>query len=187
MRITGGVFRGRTIPSPTGEGTRPTTDSMRERLFSVLTHHSAIEGARVLDLFAGTGALGYEALSRGATHVVFVDSNSTVCKTLRATAITFGVSDAVTILRADSFSALTVALPESPFNLVFSDAPYANLVANRLLTALGASEHLQASAVVCIEHGTQEMLLPSEHFNPLWHAEHGASVTDILRRQPAEP
>jgi len=123
MRIIGGRFRGRTIAAP-ARGARPTTDRTREAIFNLLHARFEIDDARVLDLFAGSGALGLEALSRGAGHATFVDDSGAAITTIRKNAAELGLTDRSTIIRSDAFRYLR-ASPGGPYDLVFADAPYA--------------------------------------------------------------
>ncbi|MCA1653933.1 MAG: 16S rRNA (guanine(966)-N(2))-methyltransferase RsmD [Sphingomicrobium sp.] len=122
MRIIAGAWRGRPIAAPPGDITRPTADRTRETLFSMLVSRlGGFEGLRVADLFAGSGALGLEALSRGAAHVTFVERDAAAVRALRANLDRLGAADKSDV-RATS--ALTLA-PAAPFDLIFADPPYA--------------------------------------------------------------
>ena len=122
MRIVAGEWRGRAIEAPPGAGTRPTSDRVRETLFSMLTSRlGSFEGLRVADLFAGSGALGFEALSRGAASATFVESDSAAVGAVRRNAAKLGAGD-----RARVIASSALALPMSePFDLLFADPPYA--------------------------------------------------------------
>jgi len=120
VRIVAGEFRGRTIRAPAGRATRPTADRVREALFSVL---GPLDGERVLDLFAGSGALGIEALSRGAAAAVFVDSDPRAAEAVRRNLESLGATAAVH--RRDALAYLRSAR-EGPFDLVFLDPPYSS-------------------------------------------------------------
>ena len=121
MRVVAGVYGGRRLVAPPGDETRPTSDRVREALFSVLG--ASVEGARVLDLFAGSGALGVEALSRGAAEVVFVDRSQAAIKAVRANLAALGIDAAVR--RAEARAALRVASGRGEaYDLVFLDPPY---------------------------------------------------------------
>ena len=119
MRIVAGAYRGRRIEAPRGRATRPTSDRVREALFSIL---GPIDGLRVLDLFAGSGALGIEALSRGAAEAVFVDTDSRAVAVVRRNLAAIGVDAAVH--RRDAFAWL--AGRSDTFDLVFADPPYSS-------------------------------------------------------------
>jgi 16S rRNA (guanine966-N2)-methyltransferase len=122
MRIIAGEWRGRPLEAPPGYATRPTADRVRETLFSMLASRlGSFEELRVADLFAGSGALGFEALSRGAAHTTFVESNAAAAAAIRRNAATLGAAD-----RSDIVSGSALSLPRrGPFDLVFADPPYA--------------------------------------------------------------
>ena len=126
MRITGGTFRSRLLSAPTGRATRPTSDRTREGLFGILSAAGDVEGARVLDLYAGTGALGLEALSRGAAHVVFVESAREAVRVLRQNVGSLGVEDRTTVIAGEVGASRTSAAVRavSPFDLVLVDPPW---------------------------------------------------------------
>jgi len=122
VRIIAGQWRGRKLAAPQGVDTRPTADRVRETLFSMLTSRiGSFDGLRVADLFAGSGALGFEALSRGAACATFVESDRRALDAIRASAAAFGATDRTNIL---SGSALSLP-PSSPFDVLFADPPYA--------------------------------------------------------------
>ena len=122
MRIIAGALRGRRLETPGGMATRPTADRVRETLFSMLTSRvGSFESLRVADLFAGSGALGLEALSRGAAFACFVEQDRRALDAIRANVAHFGVDERAQVL---AHSALALP-PAEPFNLVFADPPYA--------------------------------------------------------------
>ncbi|MFC0673326.1 16S rRNA (guanine(966)-N(2))-methyltransferase RsmD [Brachybacterium hainanense] len=126
-RIIAGTLGGRPIPGPPGKGTRPTSDRVREALFSRLDGWDALVGARVLDLFAGTGALAFEAVSRGAESALLVEMHAPTARQLRATAAGLGIAGRCEIRagRAEQTAAQLAAHPPAePFTLVFLDPPY---------------------------------------------------------------
>lgn len=122
MRITGGALARRTIDAPKGDRTRPTTDRVREALFSLLGARMDLRGARVLDLFAGSGALGLEALSRGAAHATFVERHGATLAVARGNARQLAVADRAAFAKADALAWLGRAA--GPFDLVVADPPY---------------------------------------------------------------
>jgi 16S rRNA (guanine966-N2)-methyltransferase len=125
IRVIAGSARGRRLVVPEGYDVRPTKDMVREAMFSALTARDAIVGARVLDLYAGTGALGIEALSRGAAHAVFVEHDRRALDAIRINLSTTGFGDASRVLANRVERALAVAPPpEAPFDLVVCDPPY---------------------------------------------------------------
>jgi 16S rRNA (guanine966-N2)-methyltransferase len=153
MRIVAGSFRGREIHGPASLATRPTSDRVRENLFNILAHGIdgfELEGARVMDLFAGTGALGLEALSRGAKFCQFVDESAEARGIIRKNADSFGVIGQCKIWRRDATD-LGPCAPQSPFGLVFADPPYGKGLGERALTSLVAGEWLAEGAVVVLE------------------------------------
>src|SRR5215813_3342294 len=128
MRIVGGTFKGRAIAAPEGRATRPTSDRARESIFNVLAHADwspGVEGRRVLDLFAGSGALGFEALSRGAAFALFVDTDAAARGAIRENIETLGLFGETRIHRRDATDlGLKPAGVGAPFDLVFLDPPY---------------------------------------------------------------
>lgn len=123
MRIASGHLRGRPIAAPTGNATRPTTDRTRAAIFDALAARMEFDDAHALDLFAGTGALGFEALSRGALSCTFVETAPAALHVLRSNARTLGVEDACTIVRAD-VAAFLARASGPPYALVLADPPY---------------------------------------------------------------
>src|SRR5437867_231202 len=135
MRVIGGTDRGRRLAAPRGFSTRPTAGRVREALFDILG--PAVAGMRVLDLFAGTGAIGIEALSRGAARAVFVERGRDALRALRANLAALHLSrDRARVVAGDAVATLpALGRSELPFDLVFLDPPYATTVA-RVLEAL---------------------------------------------------
>ena len=162
MRIVGGRFRGRALRPPDSSAIRPTTDRLRERLFNILTHWEGgdvVQGARVVDLFAGTGALGLEALSRGASFSLFVDDGAEARALLRANVETLGLGGTTRIFRRDA-TKLGDA-PAAPFTLAFLDPPYGRGLASAALASLMAGRWLAPRAIVVVEEaGDAEVALP---------------------------
>jgi 16S rRNA (guanine966-N2)-methyltransferase len=150
MRVIAGRLRGRTLRAPRGTATRPTADRVREALFSML---GDVSGLVVLDLYAGSGALGIEALSRGARRAVFVESNRAALDCLRRNVNELGVGDACRVIGARSERAAPRLKALGPFGLVLCDPPWAAL--DRALSELGPlleSIVLSRSAVLVVEH-----------------------------------
>jgi len=123
MRVVAGTARRRRLVAPPGDATRPTSDRVREATFNSLGSLGAVEGARVLDLFAGSGAMGIEALSRGAAHATFVDDDRRAIDAIRANLATTGFEAAATVVRGDALR--YVADHPGAFDLVVADPPYA--------------------------------------------------------------
>ena len=151
MRIIAGTLKGRRIESPDWEGLRPTSDRLRETLFNVLAPH--IDGARFLDAFAGTGAVGIEALSRGASHVTFVEHDSRAIRLLEGNLARAGVKDRYAIIRTGFAQAFRGAVTPS-FDIIFLDPPYGG---QELAAALTAAAGLAGNDTrVVIEHARRD-------------------------------
>ncbi|CCV06181.1 Methyltransferase [Mesorhizobium metallidurans STM 2683] len=152
MRIVGGEFRGRPLATPRDHAIRPTTDRTREALFNVLAHRfpQSLEGARVLDLFAGTGALGLEALSRGAGYGVFIEESAEGRGLIRTNVEAFGLTGRTKIFRRDA-TALGEAGTLSPFGLVFADPPYGKGLGERALRSARDGGWLLPRALCVVE------------------------------------
>jgi len=176
MRIVAGEFRGRVLRAPKGDATRPTTDRVREALFSSLCSAMGptLGAGRGLDAFAGTGALGLESLSRGLERVTFVDNDRAALAALRTNIDSLGVGPRSVVVGGDVGSlAMRGRLPGAPFSLLLLDPPYrlASSEVARLVSALGARDLLEDGAVIVYEHACGiEVAWPKE-------------VTDITRRQ----
>jgi 16S rRNA (guanine966-N2)-methyltransferase len=155
MRVVGGRLKGRNIASPASNAIRPTQDRLRESLFNILVHAYAnpIDGARVLDLFAGTGALGIEAVSRGAKFALFVDNGAEARALLRNNVEAFGLGGVTKVYRRDATN-LGPAHPMEPFSLVFLDPPYGKGLADKALTSLREGGWLASDALVVVEEAT---------------------------------
>lgn len=162
MRITGGALRSRALSAPRGVDTRPTSDRVREALFSMLTSRGAFArgtGPRVLDLYAGSGALAFEALSRGARSAVLVESAKAAVAAIRANARALEVEDHVTVLSARVERAL--ADVEGPFDVVFLDPPYAEVSAHTFMDVLSRAARLLADAgLLVLEHASADEPAP---------------------------
>jgi 16S rRNA (guanine966-N2)-methyltransferase len=150
MRIIGGQFRGRKLFAPKGLQIRPTADRVREAIFNILGDR--VRGARVADLFAGTGAMGLEALSRGAARAVFVDAHPAALASIRRNLETMGLAEPL-VLRADLSRGLGPLEANGPFDLIFMDPPYARDVLPLVLSRLKQSGLAAAGGVAVLEHG----------------------------------
>ena len=152
MRIGGGRLRGRNLASPKSCDVRPTADRLRQSVFNILVHGHGdpVSGARVLDLFAGTGALGIEAISRGAIFSLFVDNGTEARALLRGNIEALGLGGVTKVFRRDATS-LGPAHPMEPFSLVFLDPPYAKGLAEKALASLRHGGWLAADALVVVE------------------------------------
>ena len=155
MRIVAGKFKGREILGPTSIATRPTSDRVRESLFNILAHGIEgfeLEDARVMDLFAGTGALGLEALSRGAKFCQFVEESAEARGIIRKNADAFGAIGQCKIWKRDATD-LGNCAPQSPFALVFVDPPYGQGLGEKALRSLVGGEWVAVGGVVVLEEG----------------------------------
>lgn len=153
MRIVGGTFRGRNLQGPKSAETRPTSDRVRESIFNILAHGIdgfEISNARVMDLFAGTGALGFEALSRGARFCQFVDESADARATIRSNADTLGVTGLCKVWRRDATD-LGDCAPQTPYDLVFCDPPYNKGLGEKALQSLVKGNWVQPKAVIVLE------------------------------------
>ena len=157
MRIAGGRLKGRPRHAPAGRATRPTSDRVREAVFNVLAHgieDLRLEDARVLDLFAGTGALGLEALSRGAARAVFVDDLAAARALIRENVAALGLGGQAQVWRRDARR--LGACPGEPFDLVFLDPPYRSGLAAAALASARAGVWLAPGAVLVLELAADE-------------------------------
>ncbi|NRP71465.1 Ribosomal RNA small subunit methyltransferase D [Ensifer psoraleae] len=168
MRIVGGEFRGRALATPKSHDIRPTTDRTRESLFNILSHAypEALDGTRMLDLFAGTGAVGLEALSRGCRQALFVEQGVEGRGLLRVNIETLGLQGRAKIFRRDATDLGPVGTME-PFHLVFADPPYAKGLGERALAAAAAGRWLVPGALAILEERADVQPQPSEQFEPL--------------------
>jgi len=158
MRITGGMYRSRALRAPPGHATRPTSDRVREALFGILSSAGAIEGVRTLDLYAGTGALALEALSRGADHAVLVESSRAAVVALRANVAALGVENRAHLLAANVDAAIARIVKEGPFALVLADPPWALVdtgEVSRSLSSLSRAGAFSDDAWVVVEHSSR--------------------------------
>ena len=173
MRIIAGAWRGRALLAPLGATTRPTADRVRQALFDRLMHapwagRAAIEGARVLDAFAGTGALGLEALSRGAAHATFIENNRAALATLRANIAACRAEDRCTVLPADALR----PPPGAGCRLLFLDPPYGANLVPQAVTALVTASWIGQGTLIVAEVGRDD---PSPIAEPLDDRTQGAA------------
>jgi 16S rRNA (guanine966-N2)-methyltransferase len=178
MRIVAGTWRGRVLVAPKGEATRPTADRVRQALFDMLLHapwggYEAVRGAEVLDAFAGTGALGLEALSRGAARAHFIERDRAALAALRANVAALGA--AAVVHAGDALH----PPPGVACGLVFLDPPYGQGLVERALAALAAAGWIAAGALVVAETGREEA--PLGWGTLLAERSHGAARINVLR------
>ena len=151
MRITGGKWAKRKISTRTLTTTRPTTDRAREGLFNALESRKLIEGRNVLDLYAGFGGLGFEALSRGACSCIFIDNNKRACETIKQTYRALRVEEPVRVIRSDVYKFLSSEILTLSPQLIFVDPPYDSHSSSNLISHLASNTHLDLPIVICLE------------------------------------
>jgi len=168
MRVVGGRLRGRNLASPQSREIRPTADRLRESVFNILIHAygDPISGARVLDLFAGTGALGIEAVSRGAAFALFVDNGTEARALLRNNVEALGLGGVTKVFRRDATN-LGPAHPVEPFSLAFLDPPYGKGLAEQALASLRDGGWLSDQALVVVEEAKAASFAAPEGFTEL--------------------
>lgn len=185
MRIIAGRFKGVRLKVPHGRAVRPTTDRVREALFSTLG--SVVEGSRVLELFAGTGAFGLEALSRGAHSAVFVDSDRRAIVSLAETARTLGLVDRVMLLTATASQALKkLAVANDKFRIVYLDPPYASDWIPRIISDPLLLDVLEAEGLVIVERDVHAANpVAPQACEMVFSRKYGGTIIEIFSRQPA--
>jgi 16S rRNA (guanine966-N2)-methyltransferase len=192
MRIVAGTWRGRSLQAPPGDTTRPTSDRVRQALFDMLLHapwggRDAIEGAHVLDVFAGTGALGLEALSRGAAFATFIEQDRAALAALRAT---LHAAARTAVLAGDALATKALAAARSTLpggalcTLVFLDPPYGADLVPRALAHLTAGGWIVPGALIVAETARDE---PPLHSDPLAQRVHGPARINVWRAPTRSP
>jgi len=191
MRIVGGKHRGRRIEAPPGQDVRPTSDRVREALFNILIHGhlsadgtSPLPGARVLDAFAGSGALGLEALSRGAARALFIESDSKACAAIRANAKALGETDNATVIPGDAIK--PPPCPGAPCGIVFLDPPYGRDLTAPALAALAARRWIADGAICVAELAIDDGISLPPSFTLLDDRNYGKARLLILKHSQVE-
>jgi 16S rRNA (guanine966-N2)-methyltransferase len=182
MRVVGGRLRSRPIAGPKSDGLRPTADRLRESLFNILTHTygDPVSGARMLDLFAGTGALGIEAASRGAAYVLFVDDGIEARALLRNNTETLGLGGTTRIFRRDA-TRLGPVYPLEPFTLAFLDPPYRKGLAEKALASARTGGWLVKDALVVVEEAADARFATPEGYEELERRDYDDTELVFLR------
>ena len=192
MRIVGGQFKGRALIAPVGPNTRPTSDRAREAVFNILMHapwSAGIEDLRVIDLFAGSGALGLEALSRGAAYCLFVETDADARGAIRdnaeALSANGGLNGRIRIHRRDGTDlGDKPAADGDPYDLAFLDPPYHKGLGEKALAGLAAGGWLAPHAVCVLERASDEPPLVAPGYDLLDERKYGAAKVAFLRFEP---
>jgi 16S rRNA (guanine966-N2)-methyltransferase len=182
MRDVGGSLRGRGIAAPKSQAVRPTADRLREALFNILMHAygDPVSGARVLDLFAGTGALGIEALSCGAAFTLFVDDGAEARALLRENVASLGLGGTSKVFRRDA-TKLGPAYPVEPFSLAFLDPPYGRKLAEEALISARTGAWFTPDALVVVEEAVKSAFAVPDGFTELERRRYDDTEFVVLR------
>ncbi|MCB2185885.1 MAG: 16S rRNA (guanine(966)-N(2))-methyltransferase RsmD [Deltaproteobacteria bacterium] len=178
LRIIGGEFGGRRLKAPAGQLTRPSAARLREALFSILA--GRLEGARVVDLFAGSGALGLEALSRGAASCVFVELRRPVVRVLHQNLAELGLTDRGRVLAADAAFASRRLMAQGPFDLALADPPYGQGLVARVARVAAHPGFLAPGGIFVVEHQPNERPTAPPPLVPLDHRVYGQSELSMF-------
>lgn len=183
MRVVGGKLRSRALAGPNTSAVRPTSDRLREALFNILTHSygDPISRTRVLDLFAGTGALGIEAISRGAAYALFVDEGVEARALLRSNVESLGLGGVTRIFRRDA-TKLGPVHPLEPFSLVFLDPPYGKSLAEKALHSARDGGWLKPEALMVVEEAVDAKFKVPEGFLELDRRTYGETEFVFIRQ-----
>lgn len=184
MRIIGGRFRGRKLAAPQSQIVRPTSDRLRKSIFNILAHGQGdpVSGVRVIDLFAGTGALGLEAMSRGAAFALFIDDGAEARALMRQNVEALGLGGTTRIFRRDA-TRLGPVHPLAPFSLAFIDPPYRRGLAEKSLVALRDGGWLEPGAIVVVEEAADAEFAPPHGFLEIERRRYDDTKL-VLLRQP---
>jgi 16S rRNA (guanine966-N2)-methyltransferase len=179
MRITTGRFKGRTVQTVGDLSVRPATDRARQTIFNILAARIALEGVSVLDLFAGSGSLGLEALSRGAARAVFVESSREASRVLETTIGRFGCQEQADVLTMDA--RMFLAGNRERFDVVFSDPPYSYPETAGMPDDVIAGGHLAPGGILLIEHATGLEFPPSQRWELFTGRRFGRTTLSFFR------
>lgn len=186
MRIVAGRFKGAALAAPKSQGTRPTSDRLRETIFNILAHGLDVDldGLRVLDLFAGTGALGFEAVSRGARHCTFIEEGAEARGVIRRNMETLGLNGAAKIFRRDA-TRLGASGTIEAFDLLFADPPYGKGLGEKALSSAASGEWLKPGAICILEERASSEIEVPDGFDELDRRQTGDSQVVFFRFDPA--
>jgi 16S rRNA (guanine(966)-N(2))-methyltransferase RsmD len=182
MRIIAGKYKGRSLKTLTGLETRPTTDKIKEALFSMIGPY--FNGGNVLDLYAGTGNLGFEAISRGCNHAIFIDQNPKAIQLIHENAQNLNVHDQIEIYRNDAARALKkLAKRDLLFDYIFLDPPYHLRQIEKIITEITLKTLLHPDGIIVIEHEKQYQINPIKSgYQLIKENTHGISTLSILKK-----
>lgn len=180
MRIIAGIYKGRRLKTLEGLSVRPTSDRLRETIFNILTPR--IEGARFADVCAGSGAIGIEALSRGARHVTFVESSLKAARIISENLRNCGIREDYRVINRDAIRALkNLASEKAQFDVIYFDPPYNSDLYTPVMWLIAKHALLAEDGVVIIEHRRQTLLLPNyDRLRPYRQVTHGDSILTFL-------
>ena len=188
MRIVAGSLKGRAIVAPEGQGTRPTSDRARQAVFNVLEHAAwadGLHGARVMDVYAGSGALGFEAISRGAAFCLFVETDEDARGAIRENADAYGVMGRTRVHRRSATDlGVRPGSDGEAFDLAFLDPPYRKSLGEQTLARLLEGNWLKPGAVVVFERGSDEPEIDTPGYERLDARDYGAARVLFLRASP---
>jgi 16S rRNA (guanine966-N2)-methyltransferase len=188
MRIVAGSLKGRAIAAPEGQGTRPTSDRARQAIFNVLEHAAwaePLDGARVIDLYAGSGALGFEAISRGAAFALFVETDDAARGVIRENADAYGVMGRTRVHRRSAIDlGVRPGSDGEAFDLAFLDPPYRKGLGEQTLVRLLEGNWLKAGATIVFERGSDEPDIDTPGYERLDARDYGAARVLFLRALP---
>lgn len=191
MRIVAGSLKGRAIIAPEGQGTRPTSDRARQAIFNVLEHAAWADGlqsARVMDLYAGSGALGFEALSRGAAFCLFVETDEGARGAIRENMDAYGLFGRARVHRRSATDlGVRPGSAGEAFDLAFLDPPYGQGMGEQTLARLLEGDWLAPGATVVFERGSDEPEIETPGFDRLDARDYGAARVLFLRARPPRP
>jgi 16S rRNA (guanine966-N2)-methyltransferase len=191
VRIVGGHFKGRSLVTPDGQNTRPTSDRAREAIFNILAHADwapNLEGARVMDVFAGSGALGFEAMSRGAGFCLFVETDEAARGAIRDNVETFGLFGTTRVHRRDATQlGPRPGAQAEAFNLVFLDPPYRKSLGEKALAALISGNWLSEKAIIVFERGVDEDDFVTDVWQKINVKTYGAAQVLFLQQKIFNP
>ncbi len=185
IRIIAGKYRGKKLPVPSAKDLRPTTDRTRAAMFNLVMHRlpHPVESLHVLDGFAGSGALGFESLSRGAASVTFVENNATVVHQLKKVAES--LDGATRVIKADFHQFIRTA--KQPFDLIFLDPPFTHTDYDALLAGLAKTQCLTPGALIVIERPTKNVFTTPREFAVLVDRAYGRSSIVVVAYKEHEP